>query len=194
MAIHQLSRRYPSRHGAPVIHGVDSGIFELRFFGRCMECTFCFDACCQWGVNIDVENVQRLQAHAPALEALTGVPRELWFEDETEEDAEYPGGRVARTRADERGCVFHARDGRGCLIHRYALDNGLDYHDLKPMISVLFPITYDSGILCAAEEMTDGSLPCTEQGPTLYETGREEVRYYFGDAIVAELDALAGAR
>jgi hypothetical protein len=194
MAIHELTRSYPSRYGAPIIRGVDSAIFELRYFGRCVECTFCFDACCRWGVDVDLENVRRIEAHAPALEALTGVARDRWFEPEIDEDAEFPGGRVARTRTDERGCIFHAREGRGCLLHRYALESGLDYHDLKPMISALFPITFESTILCAAEEVADGSLICSAQGPTLYESGREEVGYYFGDGLVAELDALAGLK
>ena len=104
-----------------------------------------------------------------------------------------PGGGSDRTAVDERGCVFLAKpgQGRGCMIHRYCVEKGIDYHELKPMISILFPLTYDGGHLVPAEEIEDGSLQCIDQGPTLYQGLRDELRYYFGDALVAELDRLA---
>ncbi len=38
--------------------------------------------------------------------------------------------------------------------------------------------------------MLDKSLACAGDGPTVYEGARDELKYYFGEAFVAELDAL----
>ena len=35
------------------------------------------------------------------------------------------------------------------MIHRFCLEEGLDYHTLKPMVSILFPLTFEHGVLDA---------------------------------------------
>jgi len=187
----ELSRPHPSRHGQPVISKVEVGVFRRRYFTKCMQCDFCNDQCCQYGVDVDLDNVKRLDAHSDELARFTGVPRERWFTGIIDMDPDYPAGGSTRTQVDERGCVFLAKDGRGCLIHKYCLEKGIDYHELKPMISSLFPLTYDDGILYAAEEVEENSLVCVDQGGSLYRGIRDELRYYFGDAFIAELDAIA---
>lgn len=186
-----LSRAYPSRFGVPVISRVDRAIFRLRYFTHCMQCGFCADACCLHGVDVDVANVERILKHAPALERHVGRPARDWFTGQYERDPEFPGGTYTRTQVRDGACVFLGRGDRGCLLHSYAVRAGLDYHDLKPMVSALFPITFGSGVLHAADEVEDGSLVCSGAGPTLYEGLRDELRYYFGPAFVEELDQLA---
>jgi hypothetical protein len=157
---------------------------------QCMECSYCFDSCCAFGVDVDATNVARLDAHREGLEAFTGIPRARWFADGWTEDPEFPGGRHTRTRVEGGACVFRNRRGRGCLIHSYAASRGLDYHELKPMVSVLFPVTFDGGLLHASSEIEDRSLQCYGDGPTVYRGVREEIAWYFGRELVGELDAL----
>jgi len=57
-------------------------------------------------------------------------------------------------------------------------------------VSVLFPVTFEQGVLTASGEAADGSLVCSGDGPSLYDGAREELRYYFGSDLIAELDAL----
>jgi hypothetical protein len=59
------------------------------------------------------------------------------------------------------------------------------------MVSTLFPVTFADGALVVSDELDEGTLACAGDGPTAYEAARDEVRYYFGDALIAELDALA---
>jgi hypothetical protein len=87
-------------------------------------------------------------------------------------------------------CVFISATGRGCTIHSYCLEKGIDYHTLKPMISALFPVTFEKGVLVPSSEAVDGSLICNGEGASLYEGVRGELEYYFGAAFGAELDAL----
>jgi Fe-S-cluster containining protein len=188
-----LRRAYASRRGAPVISRVDREIFRLRYFTYCSRCDFCRDACCRHGVDVDVENVERIMRHAERLEREVGRPAREWFARRRVRDRDFPGGSYTRTAVRDGGCVFLSRTGRGCLLHAYSLREGIDYHDLKPMVSVLFPVTFGGGVLYPAEEVEDGTLVCAGAGPTLYRGIREELRYYFGDPFVGELDELEAA-
>jgi hypothetical protein len=78
------------------------------------------------------------------------------------------------------------------VLHALSLETNADYHLLKPMVSALFPVTFGDGALFCSDELTDGSLVCAGEGPTAYEMARAELAYYFGDALVSELDAMNG--
>ena len=186
-----LSRPYAARGGRPVVDRVDPAIFTRRYFAACMACGFCDDACCQHGVDADAPVVAQILAHADAIEPLVGLPRDAWFEPGREADADAPGGWFARTRVVDGRCVFRQRGGRGCVLHGLALARGEDYHVLKPMVSALFPVTFGDGLLCASDELVDGSLVCTGPGPTAYEAARGELEWYFGIELVEELDGIA---
>jgi Fe-S-cluster containining protein len=188
--IKALQRSYPSRYGAPVLGSVDTEIFVHGYFAQCMDCTFCHDSCCSYGVDVDTPTVKRLLAHADELEAVVGVGRERWFTGEYATDPELPGGSSTRTSVIDGACVFLNRKGRGCLIHKFCLDKGIDVHDLKPMIAALFPVTFDYGMLHANLEVRDRSLICLNTGPTLYRSARGDLEYYFGSELVVELDAI----
>jgi hypothetical protein len=191
MAIVRLARAYTCVQGAPVIHSVDTAIFALTYFARCMACGFCNDQCCSYGVDIDEDNVARLNALGDDFAARMPVPRADWFTDVVVADPEFPSGGYRRTRESGGQCVFRNPVGRGCAIHGYAMEKGIDYHTLKPMVSTLFPATFNYGVLEASSEVRDKSLACAGAGPSVYEGARDELKYYFGDAFVAELDALA---
>ncbi|MBL8865325.1 MAG: hypothetical protein KF873_18745 [Gemmataceae bacterium] len=203
-----LSRPYACRYGAPVLDRVNPKIFTYTYYMHCMDCGFCNDSCCQYGADIEVPRLRALEALRPELEAYLGVPRERWFLDGDGEDdlgildePEYPGGAYTRTAVaplpdgrsshNKEACVFLDPVGRGCRIHRFALERGIDVHDIKPMVCLFFPLCHGEGELRPAIEFEINDLICQGPGPTLYEASRDEVRYYFGDELVAELDRLA---
>lgn len=188
--IHALARPHRAIHGAPTLTRADGAIFVRRYFTHCMTCAFCNDACCDHGVDVDVLTVKRILAHAAEIERATETTRDAWFEQRFEDDPEHPGGRFTRTRVRAGKCVFRRRAARGCALHAWAQDAGIDYHEVKPMVSALFPLTFDDGLLHASSEIEDGSLVCAGSGPTLYRGVRDELAHYFGAALVAELDAL----
>lgn len=194
--IHSLSRPYTCRGGAPVIDRVDTAIFVRTYFMDCMGCSYCHDSCCQYGADVEGDVMPRIAAHVEELERYTGVPRSRWWRggDEVEwtTDGEFPGGRQTRTQVEGGACVFRSRTARGCMIDSYALSRGVDYHEIKPMVCSLFPVTFDYGLLHPSNEIVDRSLQCIDDGPTLYRGVRDEIAYYFGDELVRELDALEG--
>ena len=190
MVAMRLARNYASREGAPVIHAIDPAIFSLRYFMRCMACGYCKDQCCDHGVDVDVGNAARLRQLGPDFHDRIGVPSTHWFTNSVTPDREFPSGAHVRTTVHNGKCVFSSLGGRGCAIHAYCLEHGLDHHTLKPMVSALFPITFENGVLLPSSEAVDGTLVCSGEGATLYEGAREELEYYFGHELVAELDVL----
>jgi Fe-S-cluster containining protein len=201
-----LSRSYPCRFGVPALDRVDPRVFRLRYFAACMDCTYCHDTCCQYGADIDADRVRALDRHRAELEAYLGVPRAKWFRDDPADvgwhaEPEYPGGRYTRTAVaplpagrsphNDEACVFLDPHGRGCRIHRFALDRGVDVREIKPLVCMLFPLSFDQGLLKPAYEFEIDELICAGSGPTLYRAAREDVAGYFGADLVAELDALA---
>jgi Fe-S-cluster containining protein len=186
----KLSRAYASREGAPVIDSVDRNIFRHRFFSRCLSCTYCGHSCCHWGVDIDAPNVERLRARKDELEAYLGGHFEDWFTWEWEPTPDYPGGKATRTRVVKGACTFQNRDTGACRLHAFALEKGFDYHEIKPLISSLFPLTFGEGLLCLSEELYEGSLACMGAGPSVYDAQRSELLHYFGAECVVELDAI----
>ena len=158
-----------------------------------MSCGFCADACCQHGVDVSIVERDRILARAADIETRTARPRHTWFEPAITEDPDFPGGAATRTTVVDGRCVFLRRDGRGCTLHALSLEEGADYHLLKPMVSTLFPVTFGDGALLCSDELTDGSLVCAGDGPTAYEMARSELAWYFGPELVQELDALSAA-
>jgi len=190
MAVVRLSREYTCVQGAPVIHSVDTDLFALRYFAKCMACGFCNDQCCSYGVDIDLSNVMRLSMLGEDFAKRVRVPRSEWFTTEVAQDPEFPSGSYVRTQAQGGKCIFHS-GARGCTIHAYAIEKGIDYHELKPLVSTLFPATFDYGVLHVSGEVHDKTLVCGGDGQTIYEGTRDELAYYFGRDFIAELDALA---
>ena len=172
-----------------MLRAVDPEIFRRQYFTHCLACTFCNDWCCQFGVDVDRYHVDRILAHAAELEAYLGIARDRWFTAEREPDAEAPGGETWRTSVVDGACVFLNRRGRGCRLHAFCLERGLDHHELKSVVDGLFPLTFEAGVLCPALEAEEDELVCLGTGPTLYRGIRDEIRYYFGDELVTVLDS-----
>jgi hypothetical protein len=189
MSVIALHRDYPSIFAAPVVRAVDSDIFALSYFTHCMACGFCHDQCCDHGVDIDLANMERLRSLSPSFEKFVDVPQSEWFAPQIVEDREFPSGRHGRTNVAGGKCVFAERGGRGCRIHTYCLANGLDYHIYKPMVSVLFPLTFEHGVLVPSDEAANGSLVCSGDGSSLYEGVRGELAHFFGEELVTVLDS-----
>ena len=77
-------------------------------------------------------------------------------------------------------CVFRNAAGRGCTIHAYCLEQGLDYHLLKPMVSVLFPADLRAGradALPARRRMAAWSAAARD--PACYDGARDELALLF---------------
>ena len=183
-----LSKEYLS--GNMAISFVHSDIFLKQYFARCLECNFCHDWCCSFGADIDVRNVGRIQQRKEEIKEFIRPSEVEWFDGEYPYSEEYAGNRYTRINPQGPRCVFISKDQRGCGLHRYAISKQLDYHGLKPLVCILFPLSFEQGILCLAPELDDNSLICSGSGASAYQSLRPELDYYFGRDCVEELDTI----
>jgi Fe-S-cluster containining protein len=182
----------------PRFRTVWAAIFTRRLAPDCMthRCTMVethrekLDACCQYGCDVDLAERDAIEARSSEIRALLSPEiREVpWFDLEEEEDPDYPSGRVVRTTVYSDGCIFLSHDGRGCAIHRAAIEGDWDLRGVKPAICRLFPLSYESDAIVIADEYPEYSCAHVD-GPSLYRLTRDALGDIFGVALVAALDA-----
>src|SRR3569833_2204163 len=132
------------------------------------------EACCQYGCDVDLFEKDAILARAELIRPVLAaeVQNLPWFdESEPEQDPDVPSGTVVRTAVHDGGCLFLSHDKRGCAIHRASLEQGWDFHGVKPSICRLFPRAYG------------------EDAPTLYRVARDTIGALFGAELVAAMDA-----
>lgn len=169
---------------------VHRDIFLKKYFARCLECNFCHDWCCSFGADIDVQNVERIQQRKEEILPFVRPPEGAWFETEYAYYEEYDGNQYTRIKTQGPRCVFISKDQRGCGLHRYAISKKMDYHEIKPLVCILFPLSFGEGILSLAPELDDNSLVCSGAGDSAYQSLRNELEHYFGRECVEELDGI----
>jgi Fe-S-cluster containining protein len=148
------------------------------------------DACCQYGVDVDVGERDQILARAGEIrELLLGeAASQAWFTGEEIADADFPSGRQVRSTRHQGGCVFLAHDGRGCAIHRASIEGGWDYRGVKPHVCRLFPLTYTGDLLCLSDDYVDYSCSEVPGVPTVYRAARDTLGEVFGAELIAALD------
>ncbi len=149
------------------------------------------DACCQYGVDVDVSERDAILERAPDIAALLRkeVTGERWFGHDVSEDPDFPSGRFVRTATFGGGCIFLAHDKRGCAIHRASVEKGWDYNGVKPHVCRLFPLSYEEGAIVISDDYTDYSCSRDPTAPTLYRVARAALEAIFGTALVVALDS-----
>lgn len=186
MLYHVLLILTVKKISAPVVKQIDDGIFTKRYLGNCMDCSFCDDICCSYGCAVDRQEVATILKYAGQLEPELGIPSSRWFEDKFESDVDYPSGEVCRTKVLNGRCVFFKRGFRGCSIHRFGLNKGVDIHQIKPMVCSLFPVTWEDDRMFVSSFLDE--LPCKDKGVTVFEAQKDVLKVYFGSDFVSELE------
>ncbi len=150
------------------------------------------DACCQYGVDVDIGERDGILQHAQQIaEILNDEVASLeWFEAEEKSDVDFPSGRYVRTKTHGEGCLFLQHDARGCAIHRASIEGGWDFHGIKPHVCRLFPISYDSESIVMSDDYPDYSCAVEPNTPSVYRVGRPDLLAIFGSELVAQLDAV----
>jgi hypothetical protein len=184
----QLSKEYVS--GNMAVSFVQRDIFLMTYFARCLDCNFCHDWCCSFGADIDIHNVEKIREHKEGILPFVRPPDGEWFEPEYTYYEEYSGNQYTRINPQGARCAFISKDQRGCGLHRYALSKGMDYHEIKPLVCTLFPLSFEEDLLMLAPELDDRSLVCAGAGESAYRALRNELEHYFGQELIEELDQI----
>jgi hypothetical protein len=134
--------------------------------------------------------VEKIQQRKAEILPFVRPPEGEWFETEYTYYEEYVGNQYTRINTQGPRCVFISKDQRGCGLHRYAISKQMDYHEIKPLVCILFPLSFGEGILTLAPELDDSSLVCSGEGYSAYQSMRNELEYYFERGFVEELDVI----
>lgn len=153
------------------------------------------DACCQYGVDVDVGERDAIRAHAADIAGIlrAEVADRPWFEGPEIADPDFPSGRYVRTATHAAGCIFLAHDRRGCAIHRAAVTRGWSLHGVKPHVCRLFPLSYESDAIVLSDDYADYSCAREPGAPSVYRVARAALAEIFGPALVDALDAAEAA-
>lgn len=174
-------------------------IFTERVVSACMthRCSLVrdgdrekLDACCQYGVDVDVAERDAILARRGEIASLlrADVADRPWFSADVTDDADFPSGRHVRTSTGHGGCIFLAHDARGCAIHRASLAGGWDFRGVKPHVCRLFPLSYESDAIVLSDDYADYSCAYRNDAATVYRVGRADLGDIFDDALVRALD------
>jgi len=130
--------------------------------------------------------MERILSYSSQLEAEMEIPSSQWFKDEVETDINYPSGETIMTRIYNNKCVFYKHSHRGCSLQRFCIERGMDIHLLKPMVCCLFPVAWENKRLYVSGFLDE--LPCRDNGISVFEAQKNELRIYLGYDFVAELE------
>jgi hypothetical protein len=164
---------------------VDRNIFVRRVVADCMShgCVQVADegvalprprplleACCQYGADVDLAERDNILAHAAQIRSLLDVAAQdaPWFTTEIQIDPDYPSGQHVRTATH--------------------LEGGWDFHQVKPHICRLFPMSYEDDAICISDDYEDYDCADAAGAPTLYRVARPTLDAVFGAELVAALD------
>jgi len=150
------------------------------------------DACCQYGVDVDIGERDGILKHAAQIrDILNEDVRDLpWFDDDEKKDIDFPSGLYVRTKTHGPGCLFLSHDKRGCSIHRASIEGDWDFHGIKPHVCRLFPMSYDDEAIVMSDDYADYSCAFESDTPTVYQVGRPDLLAIFGAELVAAMDSI----
>jgi hypothetical protein len=192
----------------PTVQLVEPQIFLYSFAPDCMthECrcgtpqdgTVLLDACCRHGCDVDLFErdaiLRRAAAIAPVLRPEFRDTTRWFKDDEAEPDTDCPSGILTRTGRvtpdEDSGCVFLQHDGRGCALHRAALQHGFDPAEIKPQVCRLYPLSFGEGLLGLSDDFDLYSCAHYPESPSVYQVTRVTVAEVFGWDVVRALDRM----
>jgi len=175
---------------------VDPDILTQRLAPSSSMCN-CNGTCCADGVLLDLKEKELILTHADLIRKYLEPQQETdstkWFDNNIEDDADFPSGKCDGTAVQRNGCVFLCSKGL-CALQKTAMAEGMDKFALKPFYCVAFPLTIDNHMLTTYEpEFTNRPECCSvvPQGSlSVLDVCREEFEYILGSDGVKEVEAL----
>ncbi|MGO9481195.1 MAG: DUF3109 family protein [Candidatus Kryptoniota bacterium] len=153
----------------------------------------CTSRCCRHGVYLDPRERDNILAHADIIEKYfdetQSKDRDNWFNNDEEEDADFPSGKCVSTEVYNDKCAFLNKDGR-CAIQVAEMEEGLKRFSMKPYYCILFPIVKVDGVY-QYDDFCFGESGCCTASPEsedkMVETCSIEFEHAFGAAKYKEV-------
>ncbi len=164
--------------------------FERRIFNEGFQHkdgpNACTSHCCRHGVYLDPVERDRILDHADIvrkyLDETQTEDTNRWFNNEEEEDKDFPSGVCVSTEVYNDKCVFLKKDGK-CSLQTAEKEEGMKRFSLKPYYCVLFPIVKVDGVI-EYDDFCSGESPCCTAaagaGPKMIESCYIELEHALG--------------
>lgn len=178
---------------------IDTLIFEQKFVPRC-DLELCFGQCCDWGVYVDINFVEVIISNR--YDIINSMDDEQpknpdnWFEKNFIKDEDFPSGFAVSTNVYERKngteqCIFKDKNNF-CSLQVSAMKRETHKWEIKPFHCILYPVTFDKGILSYDSEHSINLNYCGLNHPenhsqSVFEAMTEEICYVFGDECLTFL-------
>lgn len=150
----------------------------------------CTARCCEEGVTASIYEVERIKAHADAIQPYLIQPYNFAAWD-LSRAADISTPLLNENQPGEQ-CWF-LRANRLCALHTFAVDKGLPVASLKPYFCRFFPLTLMDLDINVTEIGLDGKaydtclVPSEHEG-WLFKQFETELRRVIGDANYSELE------
>jgi hypothetical protein len=150
--------------------------------------------CCQHGVYADVKERDRILDHREAIKKSMDETQTqdeaLWFEQQEEEDSDFPSGRCVGTSVVNGKCAFLDKLGR-CSVQVAAVAEGLHRWAIKPTFCILFPLEISDGVV-GFDDLLDEEQSCCSINSAfdvpLFEACKDELTHILGEEGYGELE------
>ncbi|MGA9407558.1 MAG: DUF3109 family protein [Bacteroidota bacterium] len=171
---------------------IDPILFEKGFSKGCGPFA-CESTCCSAGVYVDLNEKELILSHKEVIKKymdetqLTDDAR--WFDGETENDGDFPSGKIVGTEIINDKCVFLNKSGM-CSLQIAGTEEKLGRWALKPFYCVAFPITVDEGVVTFDDFLYQKTTCCSfidDRETTLVEACKEELEFVLGRTGYEEL-------
>lgn len=161
---------------------------RVRLRNQCI--VGCTSRCCEEGVSATLYEVERIKAHADAIQPYLIEPYDFDSWD-ISRPADISTPLLNENKPGER-CWFLRANGM-CALHSLALDQGMPVPAIKPYFCLFFPLTLIDLDINVTEIAVDGKAYDTCLVPTegegwLFKQFERELRRVIGDANYAELE------
>lgn len=166
---------------------IDPKIFTFKFSCKCTG------ECCHYGVYTDLKEhnhiIEIKDKIIPLMDETQPKNYKVWFE-EPEKDDTFDSGVAVGTDLYNDKCVFLDKDGL-CTLQKLAMIEEVDKWNYKPLYCILYPLTIFENTLTIDDEHMERLKTCNISNnlqTSIYESCREELRHYFGEDGLEEIE------
>jgi hypothetical protein len=147
----------------------------------------CTSWCCEGGVYADLSERDKILQHKKIIKKYLDDSQtrdeQQWFEEDEQEDEDFPSGRCQGTEEINSKCAFLDKKGR-CSLQVAATEEGMDRWTLKPLYCILFPIEVSDKTI-GFDEMLQDDQPCCTVGKNfdipLFRACKDELIHLVGE-------------
>lgn len=172
---------------------IDPVIFEQGFVKGC-DMSVCSGQCCNWGVYMDRDFQPLIMKYESEIINVMDEfqPKDCskWFENELEEDSDYPSGYAIGTElyVNSNGttqCVFKDKN-HFCSLQVMAMGKGIHKWEIKPKYCIMYPMTIVDNVLTCDIEHSErldycGASHHENFTQTVFEAMTEEIKFILGE-------------